>query len=1076
MSKVFSGINAVNISVENNIELTNIVPTINSFYTLGDESYEWNKIYTARITTQFINPDQDRQLDIFYNSSTENIIKLFNGTTNYGNISTNSGLKLGYNESTTSNIIIDENYVGIGITNPSELLHVNGTMRAGYAYIQATTPQVSLTDGTFSSGFSMDSTTHELNFNTHTNAYAINLLGTYSFSSTSVSLPNTVYSGNILSTSLSESQIKDTTSGNYLYMNPTPSTYISIGGYHATNGTIPVAINGTSTLYVDSTGNTGFGLTVPGQKIEVNGNIALGHRWDGAVTTTDVLIGKSNSGSLSVGGSASILFKDRDNVDNDAGTYIGFYPHGWSQPRTEKLRITHNSVMINTTNSLWDFITFGTAHFGDSIDNTEYGMVQITRPSSQGDTKHHLSFVSNGAKVAGLGFVQDSTTLNLTNDGSSTSTNGIAIDLSGNIGINDLTPSYKLDVNGDIRTTGTLYVDYGAGSAQQILLQRDVGSYAASIGVTDQRIIIANGSGASNSGIDLCTNQMNAIRFYQDGSRLLPTFKIQPIDPDFLEPFASIVADFGNYDCADTSVNIVSKNPGNSSLNFVRYTTNKHSWKLDDDILRLYSNDASTAVLTIPADGSYFRSEQTLEVKANGPTLKLAGTDHTFIEFYKDDTTRSAYLGYPSGASNTVVLRNDVSGGGILFLLGGYSAINILSDGNVGIGRTPSGYRLDVSGDIRSTNISTGNITASGTLDTSLLNVTDIENEGYVYSNIINSYDTRKINVFTTYPTTNITYGSGYDNETVGWSFTVAGSNILLTHMGVHLSTLGGALGTQTIGLWTSGGSLITSFTIDNTYPAETTSSGKVYYRELSTPIVLSASTTYVIGATVDAGIWYKTGSDYTLTSVVTNNGSVRNGNGNGFGFPSTTISATEVFATTFKYINATTVIDDAIKISNVNNIGLSRDAITNKLEVEGNASKTTSGSWLANSDARIKKDVTVITGTTGLNNINNLRPVEFKYTSAYLEQHPSIVDKVYKNFIAQEFEVLFPNESYITNEYCIGSGTKESPEISNIKQIDVHPVLINLVAAVQELNTKVTNLNNTINSLELRISTLENQ
>ncbi|MFC1475969.1 tail fiber domain-containing protein, partial [Candidatus Zixiibacteriota bacterium] len=62
--------------------------------------------------------------------------------------------------------------------------------------------------------------------------------------------------------------------------------------------------------------------------------------------------------------------------------------------------------------------------------------------------------------------------------------------------------------------------------------------------------------------------------------------------------------------------------------------------------------------------------------------------------------------------------------------------------------------------------------------------------------------------------------------------------------------------------------------------------------------------------------------------------------------------------------------------------VGIGRSPTANALEVEGNASKTTAGSWLANSDMRIKTDVQPL--SDALTIIEQLRPVQFMYTEDY--------------------------------------------------------------------------------------------
>ena len=133
-------------------------------------------------------------------------------------------------------------------------------------------------------------------------------------------------------------------------------------------------------------------------------------------------------------------------------------------------------------------------------------------------------------------------------------------------------------------------------------------------------------------------------------------------------------------------------------------------------------------------------------------------------------------------------------------------------------------------------------------------------------------------------------------------------------------------------------------------------------------------------------------------------------------------------------------------------NVGIGRIPTANELEVEGNASKTSAGSWLANSDARIKTDVRSL--ENALDVINQLRPVQFKYTDEYRAKHPSVDDRYYVNYIAQEFQRVFPDD------------VKNSGE-DNLLQIDTHPAVIYAVAAIQELHEKTRELDEKSNRIE---------
>lgn len=138
--------------------------------------------------------------------------------------------------------------------------------------------------------------------------------------------------------------------------------------------------------------------------------------------------------------------------------------------------------------------------------------------------------------------------------------------------------------------------------------------------------------------------------------------------------------------------------------------------------------------------------------------------------------------------------------------------------------------------------------------------------------------------------------------------------------------------------------------------------------------------------------------------------------------------------------------------------VGIGRTPTANELEVEGNASKTVASGWLANSDARIKTDVRTIEGA--LDTLLKLRPVAFRYTPEHRAKHPSIEDRDYHNFIAQEYREVFPG------------AVKEDGE--GLLQVDTYDVQPYLVRAAQELAAAVDGLRKENAELRARIEALE--
>ena len=136
---------------------------------------------------------------------------------------------------------------------------------------------------------------------------------------------------------------------------------------------------------------------------------------------------------------------------------------------------------------------------------------------------------------------------------------------------------------------------------------------------------------------------------------------------------------------------------------------------------------------------------------------------------------------------------------------------------------------------------------------------------------------------------------------------------------------------------------------------------------------------------------------------------------------------------------------------------GIGRLATANTLEVEGNASKTTAGDWLANSDARLKKDIQGI--DNALATINRLRPVKFRYNDTFKNLHPSTKDRFYYNFIAQEYQEIFPESVQDDGEGYL--------------QVDTYNIRPFLVGAVQELSQRADALQAENDALRAQLNEL---
>lgn len=124
--------------------------------------------------------------------------------------------------------------------------------------------------------------------------------------------------------------------------------------------------------------------------------------------------------------------------------------------------------------------------------------------------------------------------------------------------------------------------------------------------------------------------------------------------------------------------------------------------------------------------------------------------------------------------------------------------------------------------------------------------------------------------------------------------------------------------------------------------------------------------------------------------------------------------------------------------------VGIGRVASANNFELSGTASKAAATGWVANSDKRIKTNITDI--DNALETIKKLRPVTFRYTEYWKERNPYIKqhDHVYYNYIAQEYKKVFPDDVKGSGEYLPG-------DKKEILQVDTYSAQIVLIKAIQE-------------------------
>lgn len=131
-------------------------------------------------------------------------------------------------------------------------------------------------------------------------------------------------------------------------------------------------------------------------------------------------------------------------------------------------------------------------------------------------------------------------------------------------------------------------------------------------------------------------------------------------------------------------------------------------------------------------------------------------------------------------------------------------------------------------------------------------------------------------------------------------------------------------------------------------------------------------------------------------------------------------------------------------------NLGVGRDPVTNRLEVNGNASKNSAGDWLANSDARLKKNIQPLKPEEMIQKLLTMQGVTYEWNDTTTGINRP--DGIHYGFTAQNIQEAFPS---LVEEDAIGYlqtayGTYDAMMVEAIRYL--HEEVKELRAEIEEL------------------------